>query len=84
MWEAVALGPHQLSQYTKTLAHFAVECAKKVRVGQAKLVLWDAIKEKSPSPTEDFTYCRDPPQVKGLQVNLRPILQPSPQERRYT
>ena len=48
MWEAVALGPHQSSQYTKALAHFAVECAKKVRVGQAKLIRWDDIKDNLP------------------------------------
>jgi hypothetical protein len=48
MWEAVALGPHQSSQYTKALAHFAVECAEKVRVGQAKLIRWDDIKDNPP------------------------------------
>jgi hypothetical protein len=48
MWEAVALGPHQSSQYTKALVHFAVGCAKRVRVGQAKLIRWDDIKDNLP------------------------------------
>ena len=48
MWEAVAWGPHQSSRSTEALAHFAAESAKKVRVGQAKLVLWDNIKDNPP------------------------------------
>ena len=44
MWEAVAQGPHQSSQSIEALAYFAAESAKKVKVGQAKLVLWDDIK----------------------------------------
>jgi hypothetical protein len=48
MWEAVARGPHQSSRSTEALGHFAAESAKKVRVGQAKLVLWDNIKDNPP------------------------------------
>jgi hypothetical protein len=48
MWEAVARGPHQSSRSTEALSHFAAESAKKVRVGQAKLVLLDDIKDNPP------------------------------------
>ena len=48
MWEAVARGPHQSSRSPEALAHFATESAEKVRVGQAKLVLWDDIKDNPP------------------------------------
>ena len=48
MWEAVARGPHQSSLSTEAIAHFAVEGAEKVRVGQAKLVMWDDIKDNPP------------------------------------
>jgi len=48
MWEAVARGPHQSSRSPDALAHFATESAEKVRVGQAKLVLWDDIKDNPP------------------------------------
>jgi hypothetical protein len=48
----VARGPHQSSRSTEALTHFATESAEKVKVGQARLVLWDNIKA---SPTEDFT-----------------------------
>ena len=48
MWEAVARGPHQSSRSPDAIAHFATESAEKVRVGQAKLVLWDDIKDNPP------------------------------------
>ncbi len=48
MWEAVARGPHQSSPSCEALVHFAVESAKKVTVGQAKLVLWDDINNDPP------------------------------------
>jgi hypothetical protein len=44
----VARGPHQSSLAIDALAHFAAESAKKVKVGQAKLVLWDDIKHDPP------------------------------------
>ncbi len=48
MWEAVKRGPHKSSLTPAAIAHFAKESAEKVRVGQAKLVLWDDIKENPP------------------------------------
>ena len=41
-------GPHQSSLSIDALAHFAAESTKKVKVGQAKLVLWDDIKHNPP------------------------------------
>jgi hypothetical protein len=32
----------------KAIAHFQAEVAKKVRIGQAKLVAWDNIKDNPP------------------------------------
>jgi hypothetical protein len=78
MWEAVARGPHQSSQSPEALAHFATESAKKVRVGQAKLVLWDDIKDNPPPQLKISPIAAIP------QVNPRPIIQSSPQERRDT
>ena len=48
MWEAVERGPHKSSLSPEAIAHFAEESAEKVRVGQAKLVLWDDIKDNPP------------------------------------
>jgi hypothetical protein len=48
MWEAVERGPHQSSLSPKALAHFAEESVAKVAAGQAKLVLWDEIKDNPP------------------------------------
>jgi hypothetical protein len=49
MWEAVAEGPHQSSLLPEALAHFAEESVEKVQAVQAKLVLWDDIKDDSPT-----------------------------------
>jgi len=48
MREAVKRGPHQSSLSPEAIAHFAKESAEKVRVGQAKLVLWNDIKDNPP------------------------------------
>ena len=48
MWEAVEKGPHQSSLSPNALAHFAEESVAKVAAGQAKLVLWDEIKDDPP------------------------------------
>ncbi len=49
IWAAVEQGPHQSSLTPEALVHFAKESIKKVKPGQAKLVLWDNIKENPPS-----------------------------------
>ena len=74
----MARGPHQSSRYTKALAYFAVESAEKVRVGQAKLILWDDIKDNPPPQLKISPIVAIPHKSKAL----RSIL--DPQERRYT
>ncbi len=49
MWEAVARGPHQSSTSPEALAHFTEESIEKVQAGQAKLVMWDDIKDDPPA-----------------------------------
>jgi hypothetical protein len=48
MWEVVDCRPHQSSLSPEAIAHFAKESAAKVSAGQAKLVLWDNIKDNPP------------------------------------
>ncbi len=48
MWEVVARGPHQSALSPEALAHFAEEAAEKVRTKQARIVLWDDIKDNPP------------------------------------
>jgi hypothetical protein len=48
MWEAVARGPHSSAQFPKAIAHFEAEAAEKIRTNQARLVLWDSIKDNPP------------------------------------
>jgi hypothetical protein len=48
MQEAVDQGPHHLALSDKAIAHFQAEVTKKVRMGQAKLVAWDTIKDNPP------------------------------------
>jgi hypothetical protein len=45
MWEAVARRPHKSALSPVAIAHFAKESVAKVTAGQAKLVLWDNIKD---------------------------------------
>jgi hypothetical protein len=47
MWEAVTKGPHSSAQSPEAIAHFKTE-AEKVRTNQARLVLWDSIKDNPP------------------------------------
>ncbi len=69
MWEAVEKGPHQSSLSPDALAHFAEESVAKVAAGQAKLVLWDEIKD-NPSPQLKISpNCCNPSQVEGLLIN---------------
>jgi hypothetical protein len=48
MWEAVNRGPHQSSLSPKAIAHFKAKSKEKVAAGQARLVLWDGIKDDTP------------------------------------
>ncbi len=48
MWEAVTRGPHQSALSPEAIAHFEAEAAEKVKTNQARLVLWDDIKDNPP------------------------------------
>jgi hypothetical protein len=52
MWEAVAWCPHQSSLPPKALSQSTEESIEKVQVGQAKLVMWDDIKDDPPAQLE--------------------------------
>ena len=48
IWEAVACGPHRSALSPEALVHFAEEAMEKVRTKQARIVLWDDIKDNPP------------------------------------
>lgn len=48
MQEAIARGPHQSALVPAAIAHFPEEVEEKVRLGQARVVEWDAIKHNPP------------------------------------
>ncbi len=48
VWQAVARGPHQSALAPEALQHFADEAREKVDKGQARVVLWDDIKDNPP------------------------------------
>ena len=48
MWEAVARGPHRLALSPAAIKHFKAEAEEKVQTKQARLVLWDKIKDNPP------------------------------------
>jgi hypothetical protein len=48
MQEAINRGPHQSALAEEAIAHFKAEVDKKVKMGQAKVVAWDSIKDDPP------------------------------------
>jgi hypothetical protein len=48
MQAAIERGPHRSALSDEAIAHFKAEVEEKVRIGQAKLVAWDAIKDDPP------------------------------------
>jgi hypothetical protein len=51
MQAAIKRGPHRSALSDEAIAHFKAEVDKKVRIGQAKLVAWDSIKDNPPPPS---------------------------------
>jgi hypothetical protein len=49
MQEAVDWGPHRSAMSDDAIAHFKAEVKEKVKMGQAKLVVWDSIKDNPPA-----------------------------------
>ena len=48
MQAAVYMGPHRSAITDNAIAHFRAEVNKKVKSGQAKLMVWDSIKDNPP------------------------------------
>jgi hypothetical protein len=70
MWEAVARGPHQSSRSPEALTHFSEESVAKVKVGQAKLVLWNDIKDKPPPQLKISPIAATPHKSKAFRLIL--------------
>ena len=49
MQAAVDRGPHRLALSDEAFTYFRAEVDKKVKIGQAKLVVWDSIKDNPPA-----------------------------------
>jgi hypothetical protein len=48
MQEAIDCGPHRSALFDKAIAHFKAEVEEKVKLGQAKVIVWDSIKDYPP------------------------------------
>ena len=48
IWEAVERGPHRSAMSPEAIEHFATEIQEKIRTQQARLVMWDDIKDDPP------------------------------------
>jgi hypothetical protein len=48
MQEAIDRGPHRSAMSEEAIAHFKEEVAEKVKVGQAKVVAWESLKDDPP------------------------------------
>jgi hypothetical protein len=70
MWEAVAQRPHQSSLSPKALTHFVKESFAKVKAGQAKLVLWEDIKDNLPPQLKILPIAAIPHKSKVFWSNL--------------
>jgi hypothetical protein len=70
MWEAVAQDPHQSSLSPKALAHFTEENIEKVQAGQAKLVMWDDIKDDPPAQLKILLIAAIPHKSKAFRSIL--------------
>ena len=49
MQAVVERGPHRSALSDEAVAHFKAEVDEKVKIGQAKLVVWDSIKDNPPA-----------------------------------
>jgi hypothetical protein len=48
IWVAVVRGPHIFALSVESVEHFHQKCISKVSAGQAKVVLWNDIKDNPP------------------------------------
>jgi hypothetical protein len=70
LWEAVAQGPHQSSLSPKALACFTEESFEKVQAGQAKLFIWDDIKDNPPAQLKILPIAAIPHKSKAFRSIL--------------
>ncbi len=77
MQAAVDRGPHRLALTDNAIAHFRAEVDEKVKSGQAKLVVWDSIKDNPPVELKIFPVAAIPHKskqfcsIQDLSFNLR-------------
>ncbi len=70
IWEAVLRAPHTSAMSAEALEHFRVEAEKKVKCGQAKIVLWDEIKDTPPPQMKVLPIAAIPHKSKAFQSIL--------------
>ena len=69
MQVAIVMGHHHSALLDEAIAHFRAKVEEKVRIGQAKLVAWDSLKDNPP------------PELKILPIAVIPhkfVLSPAP------
>jgi hypothetical protein len=67
---AIERGPHQSATTPKALAHFAAEAKEKVAVGQARIILWDDIKDNLPPELKILPIATIPQKSKAVRSIL--------------
>jgi hypothetical protein len=70
IWAAVARGPHQSALAPAALEHFAVEAREKVQTNQARVILWDDIKNDPPPQLKISPIAAIPHKSKAYQLIL--------------
>ncbi len=64
--KAIEWGPHRSALSPDAIAHFAAEADEKVRTNQARLVLWDTIKDDPPKELKISPITAIPHKLKAL------------------
>ncbi len=64
MQAAVERGPHRSALSDEAIARFRAEVDKKVKIGQAKLVAWDSIKDNPPTELKFSPIAAKPHKLK--------------------
>jgi hypothetical protein len=60
IWEAVASEPHASAMLAEALEYFRLEADKKLKCGQATIVLWDDIKNTPPPQMKVLPFAANP------------------------
>ena len=78
MQAAIERGPHRSALSDEAIAHFKAEVDEKVRIGQAKLVAWDSIKDNPPPRAKNLANSGYTAQIKTISFHLGPVLSLAP------